>query len=208
LARSARGHTGEVDRVLTCAEVLGLIRLDLQPRRLLELDVRILRVELPVDAVLEHPERAAEDHRVALAHEARDDLRRLGVREDVLLVGRLDLVPEGLLYEQAPAFVRLRPAAVVVRPWVHERDLEGRLPGLRRPRRREHEPHGEEREHEPRSDHPPSHLLLLSCLPTDRPTIRQGATNYAALDGRAATTSRGRAGRRAGGPRRARREGP
>ena len=83
--------------------------------RLLELDVGVLAVELAVHAVLEHAERAAEDHVVALAHEAGDDLQDLRVREDVLLVGRLDLVAERLL-DGEPTVVRLRPAAVVVGP--------------------------------------------------------------------------------------------
>ena len=48
-----------------------------QTGRLLEEDVRVLLVELPVDAVLEHAERAAEDHGVALADKAGDDLRHL-----------------------------------------------------------------------------------------------------------------------------------
>ena len=116
LGRRARGHAGEVDRVLASAEVLGLVRLDLQAGRLLEQDLRVLRVELAVDAELEHPERRPDDHVVTVADEAGDDLRDGRVAEDVLLVGRLHLVAERLLDVQASGVVRLRPPAVVVRP--------------------------------------------------------------------------------------------
>ena len=99
--------------------------------------------------------------------------------------------------------MRLRPAAVVVRPRVDEGHLEGLLLGPRRAAARERERRHGEREHEPAQYELPSHLLLLSRLPTDRATIRQRAAHYAPLDGRAATSSRRRPRRRAGRPRRA-----
>src|SRR6185437_15582013 len=127
LGRGPGGHAGQIDGVLGRAEVLGLVLLDLGPGCLLEQDVRILVRELAVDAELEHPERGAEDHLVAVANKAGDDLGHRRVAEDVLLVGRLNLRAEGLLHRQAAGVMRLRPAPVVVRPRIDPGDLERRL---------------------------------------------------------------------------------
>ena len=155
LARGARGHAGEVDRVLARPEVLGLVLLDLCPGRLLEEDVGVLLVQLPVRAVRKVPERASEDHLVALSHEAGDDLRDLRVREDVLLVRRLHLRPEHLLDQQAPAVMRLRPAVVVVRARIDPGHLERR----RRSRLRRAASRGDERGRGESEDERPHYVL-------------------------------------------------
>ena len=72
------------------------------------------------------PYDVAEDHLVALVDEARDGLLELRADRDVLLVRRLHLAAEHLLHVQPPVVVRLRPAAVVVRPDVDPRHLERR----------------------------------------------------------------------------------
>ena len=86
----------------------------MRSRRLLEEDVRVLLVQLSVHTELEEPERATEDHVVAVPSEARNHLRNLSAREDVLLVGRLDLRAKRLLDGEPTPVVRLRPPAVVM----------------------------------------------------------------------------------------------
>ncbi len=112
LRRSACGHAGEIDRVLTGAEVLGHVLGQIRSRRLLEEHVRILGREL----LAEEAERRAEDDLVAVADEARNRLLELRAVRDVLLERRLHLGAELLLDIQPPHVVRLRPAGVVVRP--------------------------------------------------------------------------------------------
>src|SRR5262249_60090243 len=92
--------------------------------RLLEEDLRILLPELAVDAELEHAERRGEDHVVAVARQACDDLRDGRVAEHVLLVRGLDLAPERLLNGKTSGIVRLRPASVVVRSGIDPGHLE------------------------------------------------------------------------------------
>ena len=70
--------------------------------------------------------------------------------------------------------MRLRPAVVVVRPRVDEGHLERRLLGFRRATAGERErPIAASTSTSPPSTDSPSHLLLLSSLPSDRATIRQ-----------------------------------
>jgi hypothetical protein len=155
LGRGAGRHAREVDRVFGCAEVLGLVRLELLPCRLLEDDLRVLLPELAVDPEFEHAERRGEDHVVAVACETGHDLRHRRVAEHVLLVGGLHLAAERLLNGESSGIVRLRPAAVVVWAGIDPGNLECRLllarlrrrqPGQRRSR--QHQARDQRAQHE------------------------------------------------------------
>jgi hypothetical protein len=116
-------HARQVDAVLPCPVVLGLVRLDLLAGGLLEEDLRILVVELPVGTSLEIAVAGGEDHLVAVVHQTRHHLRDLGVL-DVLLVRHLHPRTKVLLDVKPPSLVGLRPAAVVVGAGVNPGHLE------------------------------------------------------------------------------------
>src|SRR4051794_2358073 len=163
LARSAGRHAGEVDRILTGAEVLGEVLRGRRSSGLLELDVRVF-LRLGHHAVLE-TERRREDELVPVAYEALDHLTRLRSFRDELLERCLHFRAELLLYVEASLVVRLRPTVVVVRSDVDERDLVRRRLAVRpsragRDAEREDERYGcSERQDE---DEPPSLHVLLS----------------------------------------------
>ena len=121
-------HPGEVDRVLAGTEVLRLVLLDLRARRLLEEDLRVLRVELAVDAELELPNEVAK----IILYPSRT--RPATICGTCAFENALSLYVVWILRPSSfstaysrPGVVRLRPAAVVVRARIDPGDLERRL---------------------------------------------------------------------------------
>ena len=155
-------HSGEVDPVLSCAEVLRHV-LGLGGARChLELHVRVLLRRCHHRRL--KTERRGEDDLVAVSNEALDDLRGLRAFRHELLVRRLDLGAELLLHVQAALVVCLRPAVVVVRTDVDPGGLE-RRGFLLRPRRagrdaERQEQRDDERERQGKSELPFPHVLL------------------------------------------------
>src|SRR5439155_8772888 len=117
-------HPGEVDPILSRAEVLRHVRGLRGARCHLELHVRVL-LRRCHDRRLE-AERRGEDDLVAVSNEAFDDLSGLRAFRHELLVRRLDLGAELLLHVEAALVVCLRPAVIVVRTDVDPGGLEGR----------------------------------------------------------------------------------
>src|SRR5919198_1051289 len=169
LRRGSGGHPREVDGVLTGAEVLGEILRLRRARRLLEVHVGVL-LRLRHHAVLE-TERRREDDLVAVADQALDHLTGLRALGDVLLERRLHLRAERLLDVQPALVVRLRPAAVVVRPNVDPGGLEGSGLGVR-PRGTDRDPddqgHDSGDRKEEQRELPVLHLLLSPLLGSAR----------------------------------------
>ena len=142
------------------AEVLRDVLPDVGARRLLEVDVRVLRRERRRDVAV----RRREDQLVALRGETRNRLRELRADRNVLLIGRLHLRPERLLDVLPSGLVRLRPAAVVVRADVDPGHLERRRGSCAtRAASGEHQRDHARQKHR-RDDHAPVCLHLPSLL--------------------------------------------